>query len=407
MSTFKQTQIIGFKEYVALMALLTALTALTIDTILPALPMIANDLDVVGENHVQYVISFLFAGLTLGQLVYGPISDSLGRKKTIYIGLAVFVAGSFISLFATNFTLMLIGRVMQGFGAASPRIVSIAMTRDLYEGRNMARVTSYIMGVFILVPVLAPALGQLILMVTYWRAIFALFVLCALGALVWIYTRLPESLPVEHRRRFGFAPIWTGARDVMRNKTTMGYTVCAGLVFGALIGYVSSAQQIFQDHYNVGEWFPLYFAISALSIGAASFFNSAIVIRFGMRRICHYALMGIMTTSSLFLLVSMAQDYNAPLWEFMIFAPVTFFCIGLLFGNFNAIAMEPMGHMAGIASALIGFYSSVISLVIGTVIGQSYNGTLIPILTGFLCLSVSAFLIQSWLNRQPPQAVPV
>ncbi len=388
-----------FYEFVGLMALYVALMALCIDMVLPALPYLASDLQITVPNHVQYVIGSMFAGATIGQIVYGPLSDTYGRKITVYVGLIVFIAGSLICLAATDFAHMLIGRALQGFGAASPRVMSIAITRDKYQGREMARVSSIVMGVFIFVPALAPLIGQIFLSVMSWRMLFAVFLASAFIAMLWTNARLPETLHPEHRRPFNLAAIWSGIYEVLGNKVTLVYTISAGLTFAALVGYISTAQQVFQGYYKVGTWFPLYFAISALSIGAASAVNVMIVRRIGMRRICHYALLSIIVSSSAFLLLYCLQSHQTPLWIFMLYMPVTFFSVGLLFGNQNAIAMEPMGHMAGIAAAVIGFLSSGIAVAIGSQIGQLYNDTLFPLVGGFLVLGTTTFVLQSWLSR--------
>lgn len=398
MSQSPERPSIPFKEFVALMALMMSLTAMSIDAVLPALPDIAHQLHAMGANQAQWVISFLFVGFTIGQCIYGPLSDSFGRKRMIYVGLLVFVTGSLFSMWAQSFEMMLLGRVLQGIGAASPRILTVAITRDQYEGEAMSKVMSYVMAIFIFVPALAPTVGQGIIAIASWRWVFALFVLMAIIVSVWLAARLPETLHPEDRKKLSITTIYQGLRIVVTNKTTLGYTICAGFVYSAMVGYLSTAQQIFQGYYHVGSLFPLYFAVSALSIGFASVVNSKIVKRFGMRPICNYALLGMMGSAALFLVVAFLNHQHVPLWGFMIYAPVNFFCLGLLFGNFNAIAMEPMGHYAGIAAAFIGSFSSLISVVFGTLIAQSYNDTLIPIVTGFFFLTLSSFLLQHWLN---------
>lgn len=385
------------------MALLMSLTAMSIDAVLPALPNIAGDLNALGENQQQYIISFLFVGFTIGQFIYGPLSDTFGRKPLIYAGLVVFVVGSLTSLFASSFEMMLVGRALQGIGAASPRILTVAITRDLYSGEAMSKVISYVMAIFIFVPVLAPSIGQGVLAISTWRWIFVLFVLMAIVVATWMTLRLAETLNVEDRKTLDGKTLWNSLCVVVTNKTTLGYTFCAGFVYSAMVAYLSTAQQIFQDYYQVGALFPVYFAVSALSIGLASVINSKIVKKYGMRPICHYALLGMMVSAAVFLLAAFLNHNHVSLLGFMIYAPVNFFCLGLLFGNFNAIAMEPMGKYAGIAAAFIGSFSSLISVILGTLIGQSYNGTLVPIVAGFFTLTAVSFLLQVWLNRNTKQ----
>jgi len=389
---------IFFAEFVALMALYVALMAMSIDTILPALFVIGEEFHIANENDSQYIIGMLFLGFTFGQIIYGPVSDSFGRRGTIYVGLIIFIIGNILSLSATSFSMMLFGRFLQGFGAAGPRIISVAVTRDLYRGREMARVMSFIMTIFILVPVIAPSIGQAILLVASWRVIFRIFLVAAIIAFFWTYLRLPETLKAKDVRPFNLKTIWHDFCKVAGNRITLGYSICAGLVFGALIGYLNSSRQIFQDYFGVGKNFAYYFAISALSIGAASIVNSMIVRRFGMKLLCHYALLVTIVMSLIFLPLSL-QEQHMPIALFMIYMVIVFFCMGLMFGNLNALAMEPMEHYAGIASAFVGSLSSGISAVIGAMIGQSYNGSLTPMFIGFLLLSIASFLLLNWLKK--------
>ncbi len=388
-----------FGELVTLMALMVSLTALSIDAVLPLLSVAGADLGVSDANQTQYVIGFLLLGLTLGQLIYGPLADSFGRKLSIYIGLSIFIIGSLLSYNANSYEWMLVGRVLQGFGAAAPRVSSVAILRDLFSGREMARVLSFIMAVFIFVPVVAPALGEAILVLSHWRMIFALFILIALIISVWMSLRLPETLTEENRHSFSFADIYKSITLVLTNTQTLGHTFSAGLVFGCLIGYLNCARQIFQDYYDTGHLFVLYFSFSALSVGVASLVNSSIVRKYGMHRISRLALILMIVLALLFLPVTLLQPASTPFTGFMLYSIFTFFCLGLLFGNLNAMAMEPMGHLAGVASSVIGALTSAISLLVGTLLGQLFNMTLVPLISGFLILSLLALTIQLFLSR--------
>ncbi|MAR55626.1 MAG: Bcr/CflA family drug resistance efflux transporter [Rickettsiales bacterium] len=389
-------------EYVILMAMLMSLVALSIDSILPAMILIGEEFAVANANDIQYIVSFLFFGLTLGQLVSGPLSDTIGRKPVLYWGIAFFILGSLICAFSQNYTVMLAGRFLQGFGVAAPRILTVSITRDLFEGREMARMMSIIMGVFIFVPVVAPAIGQGILLIGNWHAIFAVLILWGVIGTAWAYRRLPETLPVQARRPFNVKSIGRASLEVMRHPISRGYTLCAGFVFACLIAFISTAAQIFQGYYELGERFPLFFAMGALSIGVASFTNSAIVRRFGMRAITHYALLAMLAIAVLTLVVNhLLQSDGFPLTLFMVFLVTSFFCCGLLFGNMNALAMEPMGHIAGVASAIIGTVSSLISLSIGTFIAQHYHDSPLPIVLGFAAISVISLLTQWRLRHEP------
>ena len=389
----------GLGEFVTLMGILTSLLALSIDAMLPALSEIGAELGVENKNHSQLIVSALFVGFAVGQMFFGPLSDSIGRKPAIYLGLGIFVLGDVISILATNFPMMLIGRVLQGFGVAGPRIVAIALVRDRFKGREMARILSLIMMVFIVVPALAPALGQGILFFAPWRFIFG-FILClATVAFVWFALRQPETLPPQKRVSFSLVQILSGVRETCTNRSAIGYTLAAGSLFGAFIGYLSSAPQIFQVQFGLGDQFPLFFGSLAVAIGAAAFFNSRMVLRHGMRVLSWRALQGLSSMAILFCLIAFAQDGWLPLWGLMFWGAVSFFCIGILFGNFNALAMEPMGHIAGTAAAVIGCLSTMTGLAFGVYIGQIYNGTALPLIGGFALLSMTSMGIMLWTER--------
>jgi DHA1 family bicyclomycin/chloramphenicol resistance-like MFS transporter len=389
-----------FGEFIILMALMISLTAMAIDAVLPILSETGRDLAVADANQTQYIIGSLLLGLTLGQLIYGPLADSYGRKRSVYLGLIIFMLGSIISLLADSYFWMLAGRFLQGIGCAAPRVSSVAIVRDLFAGREMARVLSFIMAVFIFVPVVAPALGEIVMILSHWRMVFALFIGMALVVALWMFLRLPETLKPEDKHPFSVAEVWKNFRIVVANKQTLGHTISAGLVFACLIAYLSCARQIYQDYYDTGHLFVFYFALSALSVGVASLVNSQFVRRLGMHKISHLALMGLILISLIFLPVSLVLPDTTPFWAFMAFAICSFFCLGLLFGNLNAMAMEPMGHLAGIASSVIGALTSAVSTLIGSLIGQAYNMTLIPLIIGFLLLGVVAYLIEWYISKK-------
>ncbi|MEH6579492.1 MAG: multidrug effflux MFS transporter [Amphritea sp.] len=388
----------GFVEFIALTALMTSLVALSIDAMLPALPQIGADLGVTGANDSQLVISTLFVGLAFGQLLYGPLSDSIGRKAAIYIGLVLFSAGCIIALFSDDFMTMLAGRLLQGVGVAGPRIVAIAMVRDQFSGRAMARVMSFIMSVFILVPIVAPALGQLIVDIANWRAIFTLFLVLAIFLSVWFWLRQPETLAKERRLPLSLAQLRLSLREILTHPTALGYTLVAGIVFGAFLGYLNSSQQIFQEQYALGSEFPLYFAMLAGAIGIASITNTYLVMRYGMRMLCILSLASIGALSSLYFGIALYFDGHPPLWALMSYLFPVFFGIGLLFGNLNALAMEPLGHIAGIGAGVVGFISTFISVPLGVLIGQLFNGTVLPLVGGFAVLAVLALCVIRWID---------
>ncbi|MBL8906636.1 MAG: multidrug effflux MFS transporter [Rhizobiales bacterium] len=391
-------------RFVALVALLFSLVAMSIDSMLPALGQIASDLHAYTANSRQHVLTAFFAGLTVGQLVYGPVSDSTGRKPAIVAGIGLFVVGGLMCSLAASYETMIVGRVIQGFGAAGPRIVSAAMVRDLYEGRAMARVMSFVMAIFILVPILAPGIGQVILLFGDWRLIFLALVATATLALAWMTVGQRETLPQERRSPFSAKPILRAAHECIRNPVTMGYAMATGFIFGAFICYLGTAQQIFQEQYGLGRLFPVYFGMLAASIGIASIVNARLVMRFGMRRLSKLALRAACVLSAGFLVLVVLLGGHPPFWMFMVYMFVNFFFCGLLFGNYNALAMEPMGRIAGVASAIIGSLTSLVALVCGTIIGQLYDGTVIPLVAGFAALGICALAVTEWAERNRPSA---
>ena len=387
-----------FGEFVALMAVMVSLVALSIDAMLPALPHIGQDLNVPNPNDPQLVVSALFFGLAAGQTLYGPLSDSIGRKPAIYIGLALFVAGCLMSMLAESFLVMLWGRVLQGFGVAAPRVVTLALVRDLYEGNAMARVMSFVMSVFILVPTVAPAMGQGILLAADWRAIFGVFLFLAVVIFAWFAFRQRETLTPDKRVPFSVRKLITAVGEICTNRTALGYTVTAGLIFGAFVGYLNSAQQIFQDQYNVGRLFPVYFGVLALAIGSASIFNGRMVMKLGMRWMSYRSLLVLSTLSILAFVVAYALEGKPSLWLLMTYLLGAFFCTGIMFGNLNALAMEPLGHIAGVGAAVVGSLSTFISVPLGVYIGASYDGTVLPLIAGFAVLCTASLFMMRWIG---------
>ncbi|MCP4472548.1 MAG: multidrug effflux MFS transporter [Gammaproteobacteria bacterium] len=390
----------GFAEFVVLIALIISLVALSIDAMLPALPQIAADLGVVEINDSQYVISVFFAGMALGQMLFGPLSDSIGRRPSILAGFAVFALGCLFSIAAGSFDQMLIGRFLQGLGAAGPRIVAVALVRDQFKGREMARVMSFVMSVFILVPVFAPAIGQLVLLVADWHFIFAMFLALAVIVVFWFWKRQPETLARENRIRFSFVRLWLDIQLICRIRVALGYTLTMGFIFGAFVGYLSSSQQIFQVQYRLFDLFPLYFGILAASIGFASLLNARLVMRFGMRPLSRFALGAICFLSAPFYLYALICDGHPPLNLLVLYLLVLFFFFGILFGNLNALAMEPLGHIAGLGSALIGSVSTLMSVVFGVVIADAYDQTVLPLVAGFALLGLAGLLTMRWAESK-------
>jgi DHA1 family bicyclomycin/chloramphenicol resistance-like MFS transporter len=386
-------------EFVALMALMTSIVALSTDAMLPALPIIGRDLGVEFANDNQLVISAFFFGLAVGQIFFGPASDSIGRKSAISIGFAIFAAGCVLSIVATDFNTMLAGRVLQGIGAAGPRTVAVALVRDKYAGRAMARIMSFVMTVFILVPIVAPLLGQGILYVGNWQGIFFLFLALAVVAFLWLTIRQPETLSRDKRHRFSLGRIGGAVIEVCSTRMAIGAALAAGAIFSAMIGYLTSSQQIFQDAYGVGNLFPVFFAVLAVAIGVASIVNARLVMRLGMQKLTVWSLSALTVMSAVFFVIAMSFGGVPPLWSFMLYGLPTFFCMGVLFGNLNAMAMEPLGHIAGVGSAVVASLTGFISLIIGSSIGRSYDGTVLPLVGGYGLLATVALVLVIWVGR--------
>ena len=381
------------KEFIFLVALLTAMVAMSIDTMLPAIGTMAGEFGVSDPNRRQYIITAFFAGMTIGTLLSGPISDSTGRKPAIFAGLLIYLAGSALCLFSTSFDMLLAGRALQGFGAASPRIVSMAMVRDGQGGAAMARIMSFVMSVFMLVPILAPSIGQLVLFVASWRMIFIGLAGMAAIAAIFLELRQEETLPREKRVRFSAGNLFRAAVEFFRFPMAWGYTVAVGFIFASFISYLGTSQQIFAEQYAQGEWFAVWFGVFAVAIAFAMIFNGRMVMRHGMRFLAKWAVRGCILFSVIFLIVALSFAGHPPLWTLGLYLFGAFFCCGILFGNYNAMAMEPVGHIAGMAAAISGTLSSLVALSIGAWFGQQYDGTILPLVYGFLSMGIAALLV--------------
>ena len=396
MRTKGDTPALRNAEFVPLIALLMSLVALSTDAMLPALPMIGRDLGAPRPNDVQFVITSLFLGLGIGQMLFGPLSDRIGRKAAIHAGLALFMAGCVVSVFASTFDAMIAGRILQGIGVAGPRVVTMALVRDQYEGARMGRLMSMALAVFILVPTVAPALGQVIVWLSGWRAIFTTFLVIAAIAFAWLAIRQPETLPPERRRAFSPCTIGRSVIEIVRIRAALGYTLATGFVFAPFVAYLSTAQQIFQEAYDTGALFPAYFAVLALAAGGALLVNGRLVMRYGMRRLSAVSA-GVLT------LVSVGAWAGAfvfgglpPLWLFMAYLMSVFVCVGFIFGNLSALAMEPLGHVAGAGAAVVSSLSTLISLPLGILVGQRFDGTMYALIGAFAIFGAATCTANAW-----------
>ena len=391
-------------EFIALIALLTALVAMSIDTMLPAIGIMAKELGAANPNDRQFIILGFFAGMMFGTLIFGPISDSVGRKPTIYAGLVFYVAGALLCMFSTSFPMLIAGRLLQGFGAASPRIVAMAMVRDGAAGADMARIMSFVMSVFMLVPILAPSIGQLVLYVASWRYIFTGFVVAAILASIWLKFRQAETLAPENRLPFSAQELAHSAKLVISNHVSLGYTLAVGFIFAAFTAYLGTSQQIFAEQYGQGDRFALWFGGMAVAIAIAMITNGNLVQRLGMRLMSKWAVLGFIACWSVMLVFTVIYGGHPPLPVLGVLMFGSFFCSGLLFGNYNAMALEPMGHIAGMASAISGALSSLIATVLGAIAGHFYDGTLYPTAVAFLGFGILAWVFSEWAELGREQA---
>lgn len=375
-------------EFIVLVSVMFAMIAFGTDAMLPALPEIAADLGLSDVNQAQLIVTSFVLGTGIGQLVSGPLSDALGRKPIILGGLAIYVLGCIAAYQTQDITLLLIARFVQGLGVSAPRTVTMAMVRDLYSGRIMARVMSYSMVLFVLVPAVAPLIGQTITLTFGWRAIFVAFILFALIGMAWLALRQPETHAPAKRRKITLASYYEAISEVLTSRIVMTYTIVLAFAYGALFGYLSSAQQVYVDVFGVGNMFPAYFAFTALVSGVAGFLNGALVLRLGMRPLAVWTFaLALAINISMLIIVLVVADAAMLFPLFIAWSILNFFMPGLTFGNLNALAMEPMGHIAGMASAVIGALATLFGVAIAVPIGLLFDGTILPLVAGFVICS--------------------
>ena len=379
-------------EFVALMAALMSITALTIDAILPALSYIGISVHSLSSTENQQLITMIFLGLGVGQLFFGPLSDSYGRKPMVYVGFLIFFLASLVCIFATSMLWMIFGRILQGIGLSAARTISISMIRDTYEGDYMAKVMSFVTAFFILIPVIAPALGKMVLDLWSWQAIFYMQILCSLLVVLWFWRRQPETLKSRYKIPFSKHSFIAGFLALIQFKKTLAFTIITGLITGSFLVYLSAAQQVFEEQYAMANEFPYIFAGLAISIGLATFLNGTLVLRLGMRKLAFSALCVFFSTSFLYVLLFW-NTANPRVSVLVLFLSVQFFSLGFLFGNLRSLAMEPIGHIAGIGAAITGFVSTIIAIPIASFVGSFVNHTVLPLFAG---LAVCGF-ISLWI----------
>ncbi|WGK66361.1 multidrug effflux MFS transporter [Croceiramulus getboli] len=381
-----------------MMASLMSVVALAIDALLPALDTIGIDIGTTTVADNQLLITMIFLGLGTGPMLFGPLSDSLGRKPMVYLGFGIFFIASIICVLSDNLIVMVLGRILQGVGLSAPRTLAIAIIRDKFSGDYMARIMSFVTVVFLLVPIIAPATGKWILDAYDWQSIF--YVQMFIGLLVtwWFWKCQSETLKPEDRRPMTRQKFTNGFKEVVQHKSTMGYTLVSGLIVGSFLVYLSSSQHIFETQYDLKEAFPYIFAGLAIAIGTAIFSNATLVMRFGMRRIVNAASVLFFVSSLVYVLLFFGKA-NPPVWVLVSFFAVQFFSIGFLFGNLRALAMEPIGHIAGIGAAITGLISTLMAVPISTFIGRYVIDTAYPLFLGFLICSTLSLGVIVYLNR--------
>jgi DHA1 family bicyclomycin/chloramphenicol resistance-like MFS transporter len=382
------TRALSRPEFVALIAAIMSLNALAIDVMLPALPHMGEALGVTDENNRQYVVSVYMIGFGVGQLLVGPLSDRFGRRMPLLIGIGTYVLAAVLAALAPSFGMLLAFRVLQGLGAASTRIIATAVVRDRYSGRAMAEVMSLAFMVFMVIPIVAPSIGEVLLLTGPWETIFLFMGGLALVFGAWAMLRLPETLKVESRRPLTPESILGGFRLVVSDRLALWYALAGTFTFGALFGFISTAQQIYVDIYGLGVWFPAAFAFVAALMAVAAFLNSRIVRRFGMRRISHFALLAFTGLSGILLLISISGQ--PPLWVFLGLLSAVMFMFGWAASNMNSLSLQPLGAVAGTASSVFGFIQTIGGALLGGFVGQQFDGTVVPTVAGYFVLGVLA-----------------
>lgn len=393
-------------EFIALIAMLFSAIALSIDAMLPALTQMGQQLSPDNPENATLVVTVFVMGMGLGTFFVGPLSDAYGRKPVIIIGFAVYSVGAIWAGAASDLDGVLMGRFLQGIAVAGPRVAGVALVRDLYSGEKMASIMSFAMTVFALVPAIAPSMGQLIMLGFGWRAIFYSFAIFALIVSLWVGLRQPETNLPETRRPLSAKAIWSAIKECFANRV-FTYSVLAQIaVYSALFSVVSTVQPVYAETFDRAETFPLFFAASALISMPASVVNAKLVLKFGMRIMIKTALVGIVFTSSAGLALWLMGMMNV--WVFFAWATCVFVSVGFVFGNLNALAMEPLGHIAGMAASISGAVSAVVSAMLAMPISLSFDGTPLSLLTGVLVFEIAALLLMIRLGpREQPAELQV
>lgn len=390
-------------EFIVLLAMMFAMTAFSIDAMLPAMPEIAGELSPAAPNRAQLIITSFVFGMGLGTFVTGPLSDALGRRRVIIGGAALYCLGAALAWIAPSLWLMLAARLLQGLGVAGPRVAAMALVRDLYAGRQMARIVSITMMVFVLVPAVAPLLGSWIIAGFGWRGIFPAFIAFALLSTAWFWLRQAETLPVRARRSLRFDMLAAAVREILTHRLVLMVILVMTLAFSCLFATLSSTQQVFDLHFGRGESFPRWFAVIALLSGLASVLNARLVVRVGMRAMATGTFVAQAVNSAVMVLIFGAglAPEAASFWLYLYWTVSVFFMAGLTIGNLNALALEPMGHIAGTAASVVTALATVLSVFVAAPIGLAFDGTPLPLMAGvFVCSAFAVPLMRALPRRE-------
>ncbi|UVC10791.1 multidrug effflux MFS transporter [Rhizobium sp. TH2] len=396
-ATLRRKANLGMTEFVAMCASLAAVAAMSIDIILPALPAIGRAFGIADENIRQLVILIFVVTFAVSQAFYGPLSDRFGRKPLIAVGLSLYLVGSFSAMFVTDFSWLLGMRMVQGVGAAALQVVTLAIIRDCFAGPAMGRVLTFVFTTFMIIPIIAPTIGQQIEFIATWKGIFAFNAIAGVMIFVWMATRLRETLDVEDRRSLAFGSLLEALVEICTNRVTAGYAVASTLTLIGLFSYIVSVQQVYGELYGLGTLFPYAFGGSSIGVALAALFSARLVRLMGMRPVAHGAL-AIFTVSGL-LLFLLALGGNPPFWVTFGLLSICMMAFGVLQGNISAIALEPLGHIAGTASSLFGVVTTTIATVLAGVVGQAYDGTVVPLAFAFGFGGLFATLAVLWTER--------
>ncbi|WP_247743913.1 multidrug effflux MFS transporter [Shimia sp. R9_3] len=387
-------------EFIALCAMMFSTIAFSIDAMLPALPEIASELSPDAPSRATLIITSFVMGMGLGTFFTGPLSDRFGRKPVVIVGAILFSICAFIGWQSTTLEWVLAARFFQGIGASGPRIATMAIVRDLFAGREMARIMSFAMMIFTLVPAFAPALGMVIIDVSSWRGIFVAFIVFSVISMIWIGTRLPESLAPENRRPFSFAKLMAGVREMWAIPAVRTSMLVQSLIFAGLFAMISSVQPIYEQTFDRADQFPFWFAAVALFSGTASLLNAKLVMVLGMRYLVTVAIAAQAVFALVMIAASASPDIGIQFIAFVIWQTGLFFSIGMTIGNLNAMAMEPLGHMAGTAASVMGAISTILGGLLATPVGLAFDGTPFPMALALFVFAVISIAMMLHMRRQ-------